>query len=47
MISTMKKSGLFGAGLLLAVAAGAPAVADDTELLLVNRWRSGHPVEQR
>ena len=41
MISTMKKSGLLGrlctgAGLLLAVAAGAPAVADDTELLLVN-----------
>lgn len=36
MISIIKRSGLLGAGLVLAFAAGAPALADDTELLLVN-----------
>ncbi len=36
MITTLRKTGQFGAGLLLALAIGAPALADDTELLLVN-----------
>ena len=36
MITTFRKSGQFAAGLLLALLSGAPALADDTELLLVN-----------
>ncbi len=36
MITTTKKFGLFGTGLILALAGGGPAIADDTELLLVN-----------
>ncbi len=31
-----RKAGFFGAGLMVALACGAPALADDTELLLVN-----------
>jgi type IV pilus assembly protein PilY1 len=36
MITTLRKTGQFGAGLLLAFVCGSPALADDTELLLVN-----------
>ncbi len=36
MITIAKNIALFGAGLVVALASGTPALADDTELLLLN-----------